>query len=92
MLIIVCCNRTRLIRAWCMCCRQACGVKGWKYSSKRMKFVAQEFRNLEKPLTAEMLRQAFMFDEYPHVHMKECSYHGYHLREWAHCCTEWLTI
>lgn len=72
--------------------QQACNEPGWKFSAKRLNFVAQEFRNLEKPLKADMLRQAFMFDEYPHVHIKECSCHGYHLREWAHCCTEWLTI
>lgn len=72
--------------------QQACEVPEWKYSTKRLKFVAQEFRNLQKPLKADMLRQAFMFDEYPHVDIKECSWHGYHLREWAHCCTEWLTI
>jgi hypothetical protein len=75
-----------------VCGQQACNEPGWKFSAKRLKFVAQEFRNLEKPLKADMLRQAFMFDEYPHVHIKECSCHGYHLREWAHCCTEWLTI
>jgi hypothetical protein len=79
--------RTRCVRA-----RQACGEPGWQYSSKRLKFVAQTFRNLERPLKAEMLRQAFMFDEYPDIEIKECSYHGYHFREWAHCCTEWLTI
>ena len=33
-----------------------------------------------------------MFDEYPDIEIKEWSCHGYHLREWAHCCTEWLTI
>lgn len=71
---------------------QAANEKGWKYNSKRIKWAAQEFRNLQQPLTAEMLRKVFMVDDHPQIHYKECSCHGYHLREWAHCCTEWLTI
>ena len=52
---------------------QAANEKGWKYNSKRIKWAAQEFRNLQQPLTAEMLRKVFMVDDHPQIHYKECS-------------------
>lgn len=53
-----------------------------------MKWVAQEFRNLERPLTADMLLMAFDFEAHPDFEVDE----RYQIRECGHCLTKWLTI